>query len=86
MSRLGKILKKKKITNRELQRLLYLKHGVVFADGRISNIVNLRTPNYTIKTALLIADVLDVKVDDICEKLKPKKVGKKIKDEDEVSI
>ena len=81
-TKLAKILQKKKMTNRDLQRSIQFFFRVKIYDARLWNIVNGKQLNYTLKTAHMISEVLGVKIDDICEykqkrKKKPTKKPKK---------
>ena len=67
MTKLGKILKEKNLTQRDLQRAILNTHGIKLGDDRISRMVTGKLTNYHISTAKMIADVLQVKIDDIVE-------------------
>ena len=67
MTKLAKILEERGMTQRDLRRRMFETHGVLLGDDRISKMVNGKLKNYQLKTAKLIADTLQVKIDDICE-------------------
>jgi hypothetical protein len=55
------------MSQRDLQRAIYNQFGVFIGDDRISKMVNGVLTNYHIKTAKLIAETLNVNIDDIVE-------------------
>jgi hypothetical protein len=67
MTKLAKILTDKKMTQRDLQRAIKQKHGITLGDDRISKMVTGRLTNYHIQTAKVIADTLEVTIDNIVE-------------------
>ena len=67
MTKLAKILIDKNMTQRDLQRAIKQKHNIFLGDDRISRMVTGRLTNYHIQTAKILADVLEVKIDDIVE-------------------
>ena len=67
MTKLSIILTDKKMTQRDLQRAIIHKYGFKIGDDRISRMVTGRMTNVSLKTAKIIADTLDVKIDDITE-------------------
>jgi DNA-binding Xre family transcriptional regulator len=67
MTKLAKILSHKGMSQRDLQRAVKFKYDVHLGDDRISRLVNGILTNYHIKTAKIIAETLEVKVDDIIE-------------------
>jgi len=67
MTKLAKILIDKKMTQRDLQRAIKQKHGITLGDDRISKMVTGRLTNYHIQTAKVIADTLEVTIDNIVE-------------------
>lgn len=67
MTKLAKILIDKKMTQRDLQRAIKQKHEINLGDDRISRMVTGRLTNYHIQTAKIIADTLEVTIDDIVE-------------------
>ena len=66
-TKLKRLLEERCLSNRDLQRLIFDKHGIILGDDRISKMVSGKLKNYQLRTAHLIADTLDVKIDDICE-------------------
>jgi len=67
MTKLAKILIRKKMSQRDLQRAIFDKCNVFIADDRISKMVNGILTNYHVNTAKILADALEVKIDDIIE-------------------
>jgi hypothetical protein len=67
MTKLYLILIEKGMTQRDLQREIWNTQGVHIGDDRISKMVNGILTNYHIKTAKLIADTLNVTIDEIVE-------------------
>ena len=55
------------MSQRDLQRAILDKHKVLLGDDRISRMVTGIHTNYQVKFAKMIADTLNVKVDDIIE-------------------
>lgn len=55
------------MTQRDLQRAIYEKFDILIGDDRISRMVNGKLTNYQLQTAKVIADTLEVKIDDIVE-------------------
>jgi DNA-binding Xre family transcriptional regulator len=67
MTKLAKILIDKKMTQRDLQRAIKSKYEIFLGDDRISRMVSGKLTNYHIQTAKIIADTLEVSIDDIVE-------------------
>lgn len=67
MTKLAMILIDKKMTQRDLQRAIYEKFEVFIGDDRISKMVTGKLTNYHLQTAKMIADTLEVRIDDIVE-------------------
>jgi len=67
MTKLSKILTDRQMSQRDLQRAILDKHKVLLGDDRISRMVTGIHTNYQVKFAKMIADTLNVKVDDIIE-------------------
>ena len=67
MTKLAKILINKNMSQRDLQRAIYDKFELFIGDDRISKMVNGVLTNYHINTAKIIAETLEVKIDDIVE-------------------
>lgn len=61
------ILRKKKITQGDLRRMIRDKSGFLIGRDRISMICTGRMKKYNLETAVMISEALDVKVDDIIE-------------------
>ena len=61
------ILKWNLMTQRDLQRAIQERFGVKLGDDRISKMVSGKLKNYHIHTAKMIAETLDVSIDDIVE-------------------
>lgn len=76
MTKLFKILISKDMTQRDLQRAIKEKHNLFIGDDRISKMVTGKLTNYQVSTASIIADTLEVKLDDIVEKFKTDKHGR----------
>ena len=67
MTKLAIILAERGMSQRDLQRLIEEQYEFKIGDDRISKMVNGKLVNYHIQTAKLIADSLDVKIDDIVD-------------------
>lgn len=67
MTKLAKILYNNGMSQRDLQRAIKYKFDIHLGDDRISRLVNGILTNYHIKTAKIIAETLEVKIDDIIE-------------------
>jgi hypothetical protein len=67
MTKLAIILQNKEMTQRDLQRAIFKKFKVKLGDDRISKMVTGVLTNYQIKTAKMIAETLDVSIDNIIE-------------------
>lgn len=67
MTKLAFILAERGMSQRDLQRAIQNLHGLKIGDDRISKMVNGKLKNYHIQTAKIVAETLDVKVDDIIE-------------------
>ena len=67
MTKLAMILAERGMSQRDLQRSIQNQYGFKIGDDRISKMVSGKLKNYHIQTAKLIADSLDVKVDDIID-------------------
>ena len=76
-SKLEKILIEKNITQADLIRMVKDKSGFEFGRDRISRICTGKTKTYNLLTAVMIAEALEVKVDDIIEIKDIKKENKK---------
>ena len=66
-TKISKILKLKQMSQRDLQRAIQAEFGYKIGDDRISMICTGRLRNYHTNTAVIIAQTLGVKVDDILE-------------------
>ena len=67
MTKLAKILIDRKMSQRDLQRAIKDKSGEFIGDDRISRMVNGVLTNLQVNTARIIANTLDVSIDDIVE-------------------
>ena len=67
MTKFSQILIDKNYTQSDLQKLIYAKSGFVMSRNHISRIVNGHLTNLKLETITVIAEALDVKVDDISE-------------------
>ena len=67
MTKLAIILAERGMSQRDLQRAIEEQYGFKIGDDRISKMVNGKLVNYHIQTAKLIADSLNVKIDDIVD-------------------
>ena len=65
MTKLQVLLSDKKMTQGDLQRAIKNKHGVLLGRDRISRLVSGIIHNYHTNTAKIIADTLEVTIDDI---------------------
>ena len=66
-TKLESILESRSYTQGDLMRLIEIKSGFKMGRDRISKICTGRLRNYTIETAVMISEALEVKVDDIIE-------------------
>ena len=66
-TKLEKILRDRGLTQGDLMRLIKLKSGFKIGRDRISKICTGRLKNYTVETAKMIAEALDVSMDEIVE-------------------
>lgn len=66
-TKLEAILLEKKLTQGDLRRMIKDKSGFLIGRDRISKICTGRMKKYNIETAVMIAEALDIKVDDIIE-------------------
>lgn len=67
VTKIEKILNDRGLTQSDLRRLIQAKSGFLMGRDRVSKICTGRLTNYTAQTAKMIAEALDVKVDDIIE-------------------
>jgi DNA-binding Xre family transcriptional regulator len=67
MTKLAMILIDKGMTQRDLQRAIKQKYGITLGDDRISKMVTGKLTNYHVSTAKIIADTLEVTIDDIVQ-------------------
>jgi len=67
MTKLNQILLERDYTQSDLQKLIYAKSGFVMSRHHISRIVNGHLTNLKLETITIIAEALNVKVDDISE-------------------
>jgi DNA-binding Xre family transcriptional regulator len=67
MGKLETILLEKGYTQSDLQKLIYAKSGFVMSKSHISRIANGHLKDIKLSTITLIAEALDVKVDDLNE-------------------
>jgi DNA-binding Xre family transcriptional regulator len=61
------ILSLRNLSQTDLQRLIQDKSGFKIGRDRISKIVTGKIKNYTLETAKMISEALNVKIDDIVE-------------------
>lgn len=66
-TKLESILLERSLSQGDLMRLIYQRSGFKIGRDRISKICTGRLKNYTMETAVMIAEALDVPVDDIIE-------------------
>jgi len=66
-TKLANLLNGRGMTQRDLQRAIQAKFGVHIGDDRISKIYTGRLTNYHLKTAVMISQTLEVRIDDIVE-------------------
>lgn len=67
MTKLEKILMDRSMSQGDLMRLIEEKSGFRIGRDRISKICTGRLKNYTMQTAVMISEALEVSVDDIVE-------------------
>jgi DNA-binding Xre family transcriptional regulator len=67
MTKLEQILMDKGYTQSDLQKLIYAKSGFVMSKSHISRIANGHLTDIKLSTITLMAEALDVKVDDLSE-------------------
>jgi DNA-binding Xre family transcriptional regulator len=67
MTKLAKLLEDRGWTQRDLQREIFELYNFKIGDDRISRMVNGKLLNYHLHTARMIADALQVTIDDIVE-------------------
>lgn len=75
-TKLEAILRKKKLTQGDLRRMIRDKSGFLIGRDRISKICTGRMKKYNIETAVMIAEALEVNVDDIIELREIKKANR----------
>lgn len=66
-TKLSNILKWKNMSQRDLQRAIQDKFDIKIGDDRISKMVSGKLKNYHLQTAKMIAETLEVSIDDIVE-------------------
>jgi DNA-binding Xre family transcriptional regulator len=66
-TKLSYILQWKQMSQRDLQRAIQEKFGFKLGDDRISKIVSGKMKNFHLQTAKMIADTLEISIDDIVE-------------------
>lgn len=66
-TKIEKLLRRRKLSQGDLIRIIHTNTGHRIGRDRISKICTGKFQNFTIKTALMIADALQVKVDRIIE-------------------
>ncbi len=66
-TKLEKILETRKLSQGDLVRLIKAKSGFKIGRDRISKICTGRLTNYTLETAVMIAEALEIPVDDFVE-------------------
>ena len=76
MSKLEKILLERKISQIELVRIIQEKSGFKIGKDRISKICTGKLKNYTVETAKMISEALDVPMDEFVELQNIKKENK----------
>lgn len=67
MTKIEKLLNDRGLTQSDLRRLIHAKSGFLMGRDRISKICTGRLVNYTVQTAKMIAEALNVSIDEICE-------------------
>lgn len=67
-TRLKQLMHERNISQLDLRDLIYERFGELYGPDRISNMVNGHNVNCTVRSYLLVAEVLQVPVDDILEK------------------
>lgn len=76
-TKIEKILRKRNMSQGDLMRLVQSKSGFKIGRDRISKICTGVQVNYTIVTAVMIAEALNVKLDDIVEVKNVRKINPK---------
>jgi DNA-binding Xre family transcriptional regulator len=66
-TKLQEILSQKEMSQADLIKIIKDKTGMEFDKGNLSRIVNGVKTNFTIETARIISDALDVTIDDIID-------------------
>ena len=67
MTKLAKLLEDRGWTQRDLQREILDRYNFKLGDDRISRMVNGKLTNYHLNTAKMVADALQVTIDDIID-------------------
>lgn len=78
MTKISKILKERKIRQKDFINIIEEKTGVKFSRDRISRICTGKIKNYTIDTAEILSTALGVSIDEIVDKKRDKKNEKVI--------
>ena len=76
MTKIEKILMERNLSQGDLMRMIARKSGFKIGRDRISKICTGRMKNYTLETAVMIAEALEVPVDNIIELKDIKKENK----------
>jgi len=81
MTKLETILMDRNMSQGDLMRLIQQRSGFRIGRDRISKICTGRLKNYTMETAVMIAEALEVSVDDIIELKDIKKSNRVVENE-----
>lgn len=75
-TKLEKILQERGLSQGDLMRMIRDKSGFKIGRDRISKICTGRLKNYTLETAVMISEALDIPVDEIVELKEIRKVNR----------
>ena len=76
LTKLDAILMERELSQGDLRRMIKRKSGFVIGRDRISKICTGKTKTYNLLTAVMIAEALDIKVDEILEIKNVRKTNK----------
>jgi len=76
LTKLDAILMERELSQGDLRRMIKRKSGFVIGRDRISKICTGKTKTYNLLTGVLIAEALDIKVDEIIELKNVRKTNK----------
>jgi DNA-binding Xre family transcriptional regulator len=76
LTKLDAILMERELSQGDLRRMIKRKSGFVIGRDRISKICTGKTKTYNLLTGVLIAEALDIKIDEIIELKNVRKTNK----------